>query len=271
MKIEVLTTLKEELVLIRNNVVAHLTQGRSGIAFDGFHIVDLAEFIDEKILAAPLIAAPPRAITPPTPNSTAGLISTVVPTKSPETSGLPSTQAPDSTAIPTNRPPSSPTPRPSIRVTKTTDTNDGICDSDCSLREAIHAVATGDKITISGGIGRLQRARKATGLSQEAVANQIGVSWMTVHRWERSQRSISDDLLGQFCGIYDKDLGWFITLEDGDLAETKRTESDTSAPIPTGSEAAQRLCRKIADAPPAHRAMIEKVVEGMLDGLRRAE
>ena len=126
------------------------------------------------------------------------------------------------------------------------------------------------KISVPGLGGRLRRARNETRLSQEAVANQIGVSWMTVHRWERSQRSISDDLLGQLCGIYNKDLRWFITLEDGDLAETKPTESDTSTPIPTGSEAAQRLCRKIADAPPAHRAMIEKVAEDMLDSLMRA-
>ena len=36
-------------------------------------------------------------------------------------------------------------------VTKTTDTNDGVCDSDCSLREAIDAAEPGDTIDIPAG------------------------------------------------------------------------------------------------------------------------
>src|SRR5262245_59130370 len=36
-------------------------------------------------------------------------------------------------------------------VTKTTDTNDGVCDADCSIREAIIAAAPGDTITIPAG------------------------------------------------------------------------------------------------------------------------
>ena len=39
------------------------------------------------------------------------------------------------------------------------------------------------KYSIPGLGGRLRRARNGTGLSQEAVATKIGVSWMTVHRW----------------------------------------------------------------------------------------
>ncbi len=38
-----------------------------------------------------------------------------------------------------------------IAVTKTTDTNDGVCDADCSLREAIEAASTGDTITMTAG------------------------------------------------------------------------------------------------------------------------
>ena len=34
-------------------------------------------------------------------------------------------------------------------VTKTADTNDGICDTDCSLREAVTAAAVGDTIVFS--------------------------------------------------------------------------------------------------------------------------
>jgi CSLREA domain-containing protein len=35
-----------------------------------------------------------------------------------------------------------------LTVTKTADTNDGVCDADCSLREAIGAAASGDTITV---------------------------------------------------------------------------------------------------------------------------
>src|ERR671918_444418 len=35
-----------------------------------------------------------------------------------------------------------------LTVTKTVDTNDGVCDADCSLREAIGAAAPGDTITV---------------------------------------------------------------------------------------------------------------------------
>ena len=39
----------------------------------------------------------------------------------------------------------------SLDVTKTADTNDGVCDADCSLREAITAASSGDTINISTG------------------------------------------------------------------------------------------------------------------------
>ena len=75
------------------------------------------------------------------------------------------------------------------------------------------------KISIPGLGGRLQRARKGTGLSQEKVATQLGISWMTVHRWERSQRMISEEHLNRLCDLYDRPLRWFLTLEEGDLAD----------------------------------------------------
>ncbi len=39
----------------------------------------------------------------------------------------------------------------SLTVTKTADTNDGVCDADCSLREAISVAAAGDTITVPSG------------------------------------------------------------------------------------------------------------------------
>lgn len=120
------------------------------------------------------------------------------------------------------------------------------------------------KYGIPGLGGRLRRARNGTGLSQEKVATQLGISWMTVHRWERSQRNIPDHLLDRLTELYDRPLRWFLTLEEGDLAD----ESG-----PSGSElsaAANRISRSIAEAPASQRPMIEKVVEDILDGLRRA-
>ena len=131
------------------------------------------------------------------------------------------------------------------------------------------------KYSIPGLGGRLQRARKATGLSQEAVANKIGVSWMTVHRWERSQRGVTDQLLGRVCELYNRPLSWFLTLEDGDLVEEQPTAvatghlSDSPTPHSAGQEAAERIRRKIAISPASQRSMIEKVVEDMLDGLKQ--
>ena len=67
--------------------------------------------------------------------------------------------------------------------------------------------------------GSIQRARRGIGLSQDAVGKRIGVSWMPVHRWERSQRMISEEHLNRLCDLYHRPLPWFLTLEDGNLAE----------------------------------------------------
>ena len=125
------------------------------------------------------------------------------------------------------------------------------------------------KISIPGLGGRLQRARKATGLSQEAVGNKIGVSWMTVHRWERSQRSISEENLNRVCDLYDRPLRWFLTLEEGDLGQGEVGAAEEASRMPQ-SAAAKRLSRKIADAPSSQRPMMEKVVEDLLDSMEQS-
>src|SRR5687768_3901843 len=40
----------------------------------------------------------------------------------------------------------------SLIVTKTVDTDDGVCNSDCSLREAIAAASNGDTVTFDSGL-----------------------------------------------------------------------------------------------------------------------
>ena len=138
------------------------------------------------------------------------------------------------------------------------------------------------RISIPGLGGRLRRARNGTGLSQEAVAERIGVSWMTVHRWERSHRAVPDHLLDRLCELYDKPIRWFLTLEDGDLDQENGPSggssgrvSDGPAPygltaVGAGSDAARRVYQKIAEAPADYLPLIEKVVADILDGLRSA-
>ena len=138
------------------------------------------------------------------------------------------------------------------------------------------------KISIPGLGGRLRRARNGTGLSQEAVAERIGVSWMTVHRWERSQRAVPDNHLERLCELYNKPIRWFLTLEEGDLDQDTGPSGEapgqvSESPAPYGqanntssSDAAGRVYQKIADAPADYLPLIEKVVEDILDGLRSA-
>ncbi|GEM_PF-498614 len=133
------------------------------------------------------------------------------------------------------------------------------------------------RISIPGLGGRLRRARNGTGLSQEKVAERIGVSWMTVHRWERSQRAVPDHLLDKLCELYDKPIRWFLTLEEGDLEQENGPSGGASGQVSetsgtygrgSGSDAAGRVYRKIADAPAGYLPLLEKVVEDILDGLQ---
>ena len=47
-----------------------------------------------------------------------------------------------------------------------------------------------NKIGFDGLGNRLKAARNTAGLTQEALARAIDVSWMTIHRWEYGQRSV---------------------------------------------------------------------------------
>lgn len=82
----------------------------------------------------------------PTPTATPTPTPTITPTPTP-------TATPTPTITPTPTPTITPTPTPAaFVVTKTADTNDGACDADCSLREAItaaNASASNDMITFS--------------------------------------------------------------------------------------------------------------------------
>ena len=144
------------------------------------------------------------------------------------------------------------------------------------------------RISLPGLGSRLRRARNQSALSQEAVAEQVGVSWMTVLRWEHSQRAVSDDILLRLSELYDKPLRWFLTLEEGDLEEADvrygqternygrvaersakyRASREEASANDTRSEVAERVFRRISEAPADHLPLIERVVEDILDGLQ---
>ena len=126
------------------------------------------------------------------------------------------------------------------------------------------------KYSIPGLGARLRRARNSTGLSQTVVAERLGISWMTVHRWERSQRGVPDHLLMQVTELYDKPLRWFLTLEDGDLTQDSSQNGVAAVTrSPASVEAAARIFGKLDETPAKDVLMIEKVVGDIIDANRQ--
>ena len=122
------------------------------------------------------------------------------------------------------------------------------------------------KISLPGLGNRLRRARNETGLSQEKVAREIGVSWMSVHRWERSQRAISDHLLNKLCSLYKISLVWFLTLEEGDLDEGLEPRAVTGN---GHNKVSKRVARAINEASEEELSVAEDVLASLLESLRK--
>ena len=116
------------------------------------------------------------------------------------------------------------------------------------------------RIGLPGLGARLKDARHGVHMTQEAVAEKIGVSWMTVHRWEHEQRTISEDKLERISKLYSKSIRWFLTIEEGDLD-----------PPDMRSEAARRIYHWVANAPTKYHSMLERVMVELLEGLESSE
>lgn len=63
----------------------------------------------------------------------------------------------------------------SLAVTKTDDTDDGVCDADCSLREAIDVAVSGDVIGIPAGTYTLTSSSELT-IDENLTFNGAGAS-----------------------------------------------------------------------------------------------
>ena len=116
------------------------------------------------------------------------------------------------------------------------------------------------RIGLPGLGARLRDARHGVGLTQEAVAGAIGVSWMTVHRWEHDQRTISEDKLERISELYGRPIRWFLTLDGADLG-----------PADTDDEVARRIYQRVAEAPREYHTIVERVVDDVLEGLESSD
>lgn len=118
----------------------------------------------------------------------------------------------------------------------------------------------GVKIGFPGLGSRLKHARTAANFSQEAVAELLGVSRVTVYRWERDQRTIAKDHLARLGEQYGRPMRWFLTFEEGDID-----------PMDVRYDTARRIYRRISEMPERYRALVERVVDEMVVGLDTTE
>lgn len=116
------------------------------------------------------------------------------------------------------------------------------------------------RIGLPGLGSRLKSARNKAKMTQESVARSIGVSWMTVHRWEHDQRTISEDKLERISALYDRPMRWFLTIGEGDMD-----------PPDAGHEVARRIYHRVVESPQRYHTMIERVVDEVLVGLETSQ
>ena len=80
------------------------------------------------------------------------------------------------------------------------------------------------------GLGkRLREARRNAGLSQEALAEHLGVSWMSVHRWEHDIRPIRYYQLVAVSRRCDADIGVLVPGLQAEPAEPPAASTDPPA------------------------------------------
>ena len=116
------------------------------------------------------------------------------------------------------------------------------------------------KIGFPGLGARLKYARSSANYSQEGIAELLGVSRVTVHRWEHDQRTVSKDHLAHMSERYGKPIRWFLAFEEGDVD-----------PLDGRYDTARRIYRRISEMPERYRAMVERVVDEMVVGLNGTE
>jgi transcriptional regulator with XRE-family HTH domain len=87
------------------------------------------------------------------------------------------------------------------------------------MAEAKHVYANEDDGEYAAMGARLRQAREYLGLSQEAVAEALGVPRASVSAMESGRRKVSSLELRNLARLYKRPLDWFYTSETEPIAE----------------------------------------------------
>ena len=109
----------------------------------------------------------------------------------------------------------------------------------------------------------MKQARLTAGLTQMKTAELVGVSWMTVLRWESEQRSIRPAHLERLATLFGVPVRWFITIEEGDIIDGGEHEE--------ASESARRIYARLMKTPLEVQLAVEKVINSALHELALIE
>lgn len=83
---------------------------------------------------------------------------------------------------------------------------------------------------------RLANRRRAAGLSQEALAEKLGVTRQAVSKWERSESSPDTDNLIALANLYGVSLDDLLYAEVQESADTEEALAGSDSPVSTGGE-----------------------------------
>ncbi len=87
---------------------------------------------------------------------------------------------------------------------------------------------------------KIYTCRKKTGLSQEALAEKLGVSRQAVSKWETGEAEPDTGKLKPLAGIFGVTVDWLLTEEE---------PAEAGASVPTAEEAASRLYGEAGEQP----------------------
>lgn len=65
---------------------------------------------------------------------------------------------------------------------------------------------------------QLRRARKAKKLTQEDVAQRLGIDYSTISKWENGRSAPSMETLVQLAEMYERPVGFFLSDEDNEVS-----------------------------------------------------
>lgn len=104
--------------------------------------------------------------------------------------------------------------------------------------------------------GRIKERRRAVGLSQKQLAERLGVSDMTVRRWETTSRKPDADLLPVLANLLKTSINYLLLGADDPTrvealsAQESRTQTSADTPQTEAAQDLDRLIRELASKNP---------------------